>query len=92
MNEIDILQARCDRFRNILIEIGFVKLENIEEFLAAGKLTANDVRYLYGLEPMEFTHEQFMEIGKATAEGLRDGYQDGSFAVNVVKEVRDDKN
>ena len=79
---IDILQARCDRFRNILIEIGFVKLENIEGFLAAGKLTVNDVRYLYGLE------EIVKESGQALVMGFDDGIKDGSFAVNVVKEVR----
>lgn len=49
---INELQARCDRFRNILIEIGYVKLENLEEFLAEGKLTPNDVRYLYGLDEL----------------------------------------
>lgn len=53
MDRIDILQARCDRFRNILIEIGYVKLENLEAVLAEGKLTPNDVRYLYGLDEID---------------------------------------
>ena len=74
MQEIDILQSRCDRFRDILIEIGFVKLENIEEFLAAGKLTANDVRYLYGLDEIE-------EAGRSLVQGFEDGMKDGSFAL-----------
>ena len=88
MNQIDILQARCDRFRNILIEIGFVKLENIEEFFECGKLTANDVRYLYGLEEID---EPKSYVGKRREAGIIDDYQDGSFAVNVVKEKRDEK-
>lgn len=61
MSKIDIIQARCDRFRNILIEIGYVKLENLEAVLAEGKLTPNDVRYLYGLEevaPEELTTKE----------------------------------
>lgn len=78
-------QARCDRFRNILIEIGYVKLENLEEFLAEGKLTPNDVRYLYGLD-------EIGECGKDIIQGFEDGMKDGSFAINVVKEDADEDN
>ena len=55
IDELNLLRSRCDRFRQILIEIGYVKLENLETVLAEGKLTPEDIRYLYGLEELTDT-------------------------------------
>ena len=71
IDKLNLLQARCDRFRNILIEIGYVKLENLEAVLAEGKLTPGDVRYLYGLDDTEEI-EPKPYIGKRREAGIID--------------------